>query len=249
MTGTEFDTAVLEFMDVDATRRGITTLRTAYKRAALADLAHYVDALNTGKVEYASDEVTPFDTQVAQAVAEYLKAKITRNVDRDLQLSQAHLADYQNVRRQLAIRTKESFEFVIQPWIGKQFSFVLDLRVKRLPLPIFANVWFTLKRERGDSAEDAILVLIRGDGIEVLDEDASQIRVTIPADITALLNFDHEYAWDVQVETDGQVPVLPVIYGIARPRLPVTDEFSPTLTTIAGEPLFTIGGIPISIIP
>jgi hypothetical protein len=247
VTGAEFNAEVLTFLDVDARRRGIEDLRAAYTKAALGDLARYVEEYNVGQVVWADDEITPFDEKVAEAVAEFLKSRITRNVDRDLQLSQLHEAAYLNLRRHLALRAKEERTITLKPYIGKIFTVTLNLRALRLPLGIVGNVWFTVKRYRGEADCLAVMHLQRGEGIEVLDADASKIRVTLSETDTCLLSTLREYYWDVQVEDANHQPAFPVS-GLIRPQQPVTHVFNPTLMSIGGAPMLTVAGVPISLV-
>jgi hypothetical protein len=245
MTGAEFTAEVLSYMDVDATRRGIATFRAAYTKAALADLAHYIPEYDTGQVTYGDLEITPYDSEVAEAVAEFLKAKITRNVDRDLGLSQQHTIAYVNLRRRLFLRNSEERTPELRPFIGKLFQVSMGLRLSKFPCPIIANVWFTVKRFAGEPDSRAVIRLQRGEGIEILDANASRIRITLTADQTNLLTTLREYYWDVQVEDANHNPVFPV-NGMLVPRQPVTQRFDDTIMLADGTPWLTAAGVPVA---
>ncbi len=247
MTWLDFKTELLNFLDVDARRRGIEAFRDSYIRAGIADLGHYIDEYNVEGTVFINTDMTPFDSEVAEAIAEFVKAKITRNVNRDLATSQEHMRAYMNLRRRLFVRSGEERTPELRPFIGKDFVVSMNLRLSKLPCPIIANVWFTVKRHPGELDENAIIRLQRGEGIEVLDEDTSRIRVTFSADDTAKLNLLREYYWDVQVEDVNHRPVFPV-NGMMRPRQPVTETFNKTIMLINGDPLMTIAGVPISFI-
>jgi hypothetical protein len=228
MTGAEFNTEVLAFLDTDAQRRGISNFREAFKRAAIADLAAYIDEFAVGKLTFADNEETPFDTDSAEAVAEFLKSKIARNVDRDLQLSQAHWTDYLILRRRLYVRLKEARTPELRPWIGKPYTIILNLRKGMLPQPIIGNVWFTVKTYKGDPDECAIIVLERDAGITVLDAAKSRIRVTLEASHTSRFMYGVEYYWDVQVE---DTPLAIPLYGVLKPQQPVGVGKAPKITS------------------
>ncbi len=227
MTGEEFNIEVEAFLDTDAKRRGIEVFRAAFKRAAIADLAAYIDEFNVGKLTFADDEETPFDTDSAEAVAEFLKSKIARNVDRDLQLSQAHWTDYLILRRRLFVRLKEARTPELTPWIGKPYTIILNLRKGTLPQPIIGNVLFTVKAYKGDPDECAIVVLERDAGITVLDAATSRIRVSLDAEQTARFMSGVEYYWDVQVEAD---PLVIPLHGVLKPQQPVGGGKAPVIT-------------------
>ncbi len=227
MTGVEFNIEVEAFLDTDAKRRGIEVFRAAFKRAAIADLAAYIDEFNVGKLTFADDEETPFDTDSAEAVAEFLKSKIARNVDRDLQLSQAHWTDYLILRRRLFVRLKEARTPELTPWIGKPYTIILNLRKGMLPQPIIGNVFFTVKAYQGDPDECAIVVLERDAGITVLDAATSRIRVSLDAEQTARFMSGVEYYWDVQVEAD---PLVIPLHGVLKPQQPVGGGKAPVIT-------------------
>ena len=245
MNGLEFQEEVATFLDVDASRRGLADFKAAQTKAALSDLARYIEDYNTGQLTYEDDEITPFDTEVAEAVSEFIKSRITRNVDRDLSLSQTHWATYLNLRRRLFLRMGDERRPELRPFIGKVFTATMNLRLGKMPMPIIANVWLTVKSYRGYPDCAAVFQLQRGEGIEILDADTSKIRVTFSEEQTALLCFREEYYFDVQVE-DEHNPIFP-LSGTVRPRYPVTHVFKQTIMTFEGEPLLTFEGVPISV--
>lgn len=242
MTWDEFNAAVITFLDVDGTRRGIAAFRTAYIRAALADFVTYLPAYDAGVTAWSGGDAVPFDEEVAEAVAEYVKSKITRNVDRDLQMSQAHMVSYMTIRRRMFARQVDLVTPVLQPFVGKVFVFTLQLRNNKLPLPIIGNVWLTIKMYRGVSDCDSIQLAV-GEGIEVVDSETSQIKCTLSAEQTALLSPLNEYKWDVQVETEEQ-PVFP-LNGLLRSRQPITQIYAQTEALLDGSLFTMIGGEPV----
>lgn len=234
MTWAEFNLEVLNFLDVDARRRGIEAFRTAYIKGGLADLESYVPGVKGYFRSYVDADETPYDSEVAEAIAEYLKSKIARNVDRDLQLSQAHLTSYALLRRRLYIRQHEGLCPEIRPWIGKTFTFILDLRVNGLPVQVETNVELTVKRFPGEDDSAKVFSVSRGEGIEVLDETQGRIRVVFTSAQCALLSAV-QYYWDVQVEDELHHPLIP-ISGVLNPRVPVTHGFDPSIMPIDGDP-------------
>lgn len=263
MTGAEFNTEVLAFMDTDAARRGLTAFRAAFQRAAIADLAAYIDEFAVGKLTFGDTEQTPFDTDSAEAVAEFIKSKIARNVDRDMNLSQAHWMDYQVLRRRMFVRLKEARTPELRPWIGKPYTVILNLRKGAMPQPITDIVLFTVKEYKGDPDECAIVELERDNGIEVLDPATSKIRVTIPAEDTAKFILGRQYYWDVQVAENGVLllplhgelnpvedigamevtetsPVIP-LHGELKVRQPVGTGKPPSFTTQPVGGTITVG--------
>ena len=101
MTRADFKAAVLTYLDVDATRRGIEPLRNAAFNAACRDLNFYVPAYATAKSTYADGEAVPYTLEAAEAVAEYIKERLVRQVDRDMALAREHNAQYRMLRRRL----------------------------------------------------------------------------------------------------------------------------------------------------
>lgn len=108
MTFLEFKTAVDSFLDVDARRRGLDAFKSAYIKQAISDMKAYIDYYAEVQ-NYADDDQTPFDNDTAEAAAEFYKSKVARNVDKDPQLSQLHMASYMNLRRRIHLRIKERF--------------------------------------------------------------------------------------------------------------------------------------------
>lgn len=228
MTGAEFNSEVEAFLDTDAQRRGLIAFRAAFKRAAIADLAAYIDEFAVGKLTFADNEQTPFDTDSAEAVAEFLKSKLARNVDRDLQLSQAHWTDYLVLRRRLFVRLKEARTPEINPWIGKPYTIILNLRKGSMPQPITGGIWFTVKAYRGDPDECAIVVLERNAGIQIVDANTSRIRISLEASHTSKFMEGCEYYWDVQVE---DTPLAIPLHGLLLARKPPGIGKAPTITS------------------
>ena len=101
MTRAEFKTQVLTYLDVDATRRGIEPLRNAVFNAACRDLNFYVPAYATAKSTYADGDTVPYSLEAAEAVAEYIKERLVRQLDRDVALAREHGANYRTLRRRL----------------------------------------------------------------------------------------------------------------------------------------------------
>lgn len=62
---------------------------------------------NGVKVNFADGEWTPFDEPMAMAVAEYVKAKIAREINHDLDSHNSYMASYANSRSRLYIDANE----------------------------------------------------------------------------------------------------------------------------------------------
>lgn len=105
MTFAAFRTLAFGFLDVDANRRGIETLRDRLLRAAIMDLKHYVPQFADGVAKYDENDVVPFADEIvhrcAEAVALFMKARITRPTEKDLALAGSYERDYISLRRWL----------------------------------------------------------------------------------------------------------------------------------------------------
>lgn len=221
MTWAEFNADILTFLDTDGRRRGIEAFRTAYIKAGVADLAAYIDEYNTGET-YVDASLTPFDSVTSEAVAEFLKSKIARNISQDLAMSQAHFASYVNLRRRLFLRLKEGRYPELRPFIGKPFVLNIVVKQNRQPLPLKGEVWFTVKEFRG-RPDSRAFQLTRATGLDVTDEDGAKATIVMTSDDTATLRLGTDYFWDVQVEDEMHEAVIPDnLSGTMRPRQPVT---------------------------
>lgn len=114
MKWSDWKLKVLTYLDVDATRRGIDALRTSYIKAAVIDLKHFVALFNDGTTgaEYADPDLTPFsghDEKAAEATAMYLKSRLARVVDKDLNLAASFWDDYKRLRRELIRESQDVF--------------------------------------------------------------------------------------------------------------------------------------------
>lgn len=56
---------------------------------------------NGVKTDFANDDVTPFDDEVAQAVADFVLARVTRQVDRDFNLANSYEGSFRLLKRKL----------------------------------------------------------------------------------------------------------------------------------------------------
>ena len=59
------------------------------------------------KADFNPDELTPFDEQTTLVVADFCKARISREVDKDLPLAQSYESSYKEGRSLLYLNTKE----------------------------------------------------------------------------------------------------------------------------------------------
>lgn len=114
MTRAELGTAVRTYLDVDGKRRGSETLVEAAINAACRDLAFYVPQFRGADPAYASGDQVPFTIESAEAIAEYVKERIARQVFRDIGLAKDHNAQYRTLRRRLYLASHEPDVFEIR---------------------------------------------------------------------------------------------------------------------------------------
>lgn len=67
-------------------------------------------------------DLTPYDTPVAECVAEYVKAHIKREVDHDLKLFESYLASFRRKRRDLYLNTRSRTDIRKQDGTGRLFT-------------------------------------------------------------------------------------------------------------------------------
>lgn len=223
MTKAEFDAEVVTFLDTDGRRRGIEGFRAAYLKAAIIDLAAYIPEFS-GQTTWQASEQTPFDSEAAEAVAEYMKVRIVRNIDRDIGLSQQHAANYAALRRRLYLRIKGGRSLELSPWVGKPFTLSLTAKQGVAPIVLAGEVWFTVKALRTDSDCGASLQLtLANGGIDVTNSAQGKFTVTATALATSKLIAGVTYLWDVQVQNSDSQPVFPDnLSGTLIPRQPIT---------------------------
>lgn len=221
----DFIDEVTPFLDVDGTRRGASTLRSALIKAAVRDMGalipEYGIYTNTGS--FAIGEYTPFDSRTAEAVAEFVKARLARNIDKDAGIAQLHWMTYLGLRRSLYVACHEAEYPEFKVWIGKPFTMSLAVRRDFQPMPVTAGVWFTVKEFAGQPDEQAVIQLERDSGITVTNEDGGLIEIAITGEKTELLRTGLDYFWDVQVEDEMGDAIIPKgLSGILKARQPVT---------------------------
>ena len=225
MTKAEFDAEVVTYLHADGTRRGIEGFRAAYSKAALIDLAAYIPELS-GKSTWQPSEQTPFDSEVAETVAEYMKVRIVRGIDRDIGLSQQHAANYAALRRRLYLRIKEGRSMHLSPWVGKPFTLYLTAKQGLAPISLAGDVCFTVKALRTDSDCGALMQLtVANGGIDVTNPTEGKFTVVATSEATRQLVAGTTYLWDVQVQNSDWQPVIPDnLSGSMIPRQPITRD-------------------------
>ena len=76
--------------------------------APVPDADHQVEIVWDGiKRAFLTTDTVPFTAEVAEAVAEFVKAKITLHIDKEPQLSAAHFQTYAMLRRRINSDLKE----------------------------------------------------------------------------------------------------------------------------------------------
>lgn len=67
------------------------------------------DAIGTTnvKLDFNNDEQVPFNELAVQAVANFAKAEVAREVDKDLQIAQSYMGSYLSNRKDIYLQTKE----------------------------------------------------------------------------------------------------------------------------------------------
>lgn len=72
------------------------------------DADHHVEIEWEGiKRTFLSTDVVPFTEEVAEAVAEFVKAKIMQHVERDVQMAMTHFQEYSRLRRRIYADLKQ----------------------------------------------------------------------------------------------------------------------------------------------
>lgn len=90
-----------------------------------------------------------------------------------------------------------------------------------------ATLWFTAKKALADDDGDApgFQLSTASSGVEVVDEEAGEYRVTIPPSVTTALATPTVFQWDVQVRAaDGET--ITVTRGTIAFHLDVTRAIS-----------------------
>lgn len=223
MTWADFKAEVLAFLEVDGKRRGLEAFRTAHTKAALSDLARFIDELQGIDVAGLEDEdVTPYDGDVAEVVAEWIKAKIAR-ITGDFGGAREYIGSYAQLRRALYIRIKEGRIPELVVFCGKPRKFAVTVFANCAPMALLGEVWFTVKAALGDSDSCAVFQLTVGEGITKTAAESGQIQIALTADQTALLTPGLEYYFGVQVEDATGTPFAPAnLQGKLIARQPVT---------------------------
>ena len=212
MTYLQFKTAVYTHLDVDGTRRGIQPLRDAVMKSAIADLKYYIPDYRDNTVAYADATIIPFD-DADEAVAEFIKSRITRSIDKDLALSQAHKAEFLNLRRRLHLTHHES-PTKIELVAGR--SLAVPLLFNRDISNAF-EIYFTVMDAGG--VTPALQCLLSTGTIQV-DPDNNRLAIAtlLPAATAALVGL---YVWDATVNFD-QDDVMTTLGGLLSATKGVT---------------------------
>lgn len=219
MTGAEFNTAVYDLLGTEGQRRGVATLRAAFIKAAVSNLANYIEEYRD--VAVANDSApTPFDTETAEAVAEFTLSKLAGRIDREPQLSQIHMAAFTDLRRRLFLRIKDQRYPDLRPFVGKPFVLNLTITRNLMPMPILGELWFAVKLSH--NAADAIIYKTRALGLDVTDETNGKATLVLTAEDTSRLSARETYFWQVQAEDEMCHAVIPDnLSGTLSPRQPV----------------------------
>ena len=232
MTKAQFDAEVTGFMHVDGTRRGLETFRASFIRSGILDLSSYITRFK-GQAGLSGGTLTTLDTEAAEAVAEFVKSRIARVVDRDIALSREHQSSYVSIRRRLFLRTKGEATTDLYPLVGKPYTISFTAMTGAIPIRLIGEVWFTVKSSLLVADADATIRLTRGEdcGVEVIDEDAGTFTISATAEQTGALMADRDYIWEVQAQGDDNVLVTPdMLFGTVRPRIPLTRD-NPSCST------------------
>lgn len=230
MTWAEWKTSVLSFLDVDATRRGIESLRDGYIRGAAADLKHFVQCYRDGQDTYQNGDTVPFDERAAEAAGDYVKSKLALRTERDIALSQTFWQSYTLLRRQLIRLCAEgalsALRADLECFCGDDYSFAVRLyRNGGAINPTGKVVRFTVKRSACDEDADAILNKSTADvssAISITDAAAGKIAIGLLAADTGLLVPGVCYQYDVAV-FDGDVKTT-MRHGTFKVRERITRD-------------------------
>jgi hypothetical protein len=212
MTWSDFKTLVLNNLDVDATRRGVSALRTAHIKNAVIDLKHFVAFFQDGtaEAEYADDAVVrfnPFANKAAEGVAMYVKSKFARTIDKDLAMMDSYWKDYLRIRRELI---REAQEILLKPRISVSVGYVttVDLQLTKNGCPLdLTDLEAAIFRVSEYCGEDSLFDKTLAAGVEAIEgrECSGWIRVTIAkTDTEDLLGF---YGFGLQLTIDEEVVV------------------------------------------
>jgi len=225
VTWSEFSTELAAFLHTDGTRRGIEAFRAAQVRAALADLGAYIDEYATGTLTYANGDHTPFDTETAEAVADFVRSRIARSISNDPALSQSYYGSYLNLRRRLFLRIKENRYPELRPYVGKPFVLAVTVKRNHAPMPLDGEVWFTVKQFAGEADSEAVIQLNRASGLDVTNPAQGKVTLILSADDTAKLIPGERYVWEFQVIDEAGHAIIPDnLSGSMLPRQPVTIQ-------------------------
>lgn len=227
MTFADFKTEVDGFMGLDTNRRGTETFKASYLKGAVADLKRFIEEYQDGKTSYQDGDVVPFDSTTAQAVAVYLKARFSREYNRDMNAAMSFNGDYITLRRELWLQFKEARRPELKIFTGKPYFLNICIRRGNLPMPLLGNVLFTVKRYKRDSDRQAALqVGTELGGIIVTSQNAGLARIELSSEHTRWLSADWpEYYWDVQAIDEMGMPYIPdYLTGTLQVKRPVTHS-------------------------
>lgn len=219
MTGSEFNTAVYDFLGTEGQRRGVATLRAAFIKAAVSNLANYIEEYRD--VAVANDSApTPFDTETAEAVAEFTLSKLAGRIDRDGSLMQQHMAEFNDLRRRIYLRIKEGRFPELRPYVGKPFVMTVEVTRNQQPMPILGELWFVVKRALNQ--QGPVIYKTRALGLDVTDATNGKATIILTAEDTALLVAGETYYWQVQAEDEMHHAIIPDnLSGTLSPRQPM----------------------------
>lgn len=237
MTFADFRTLALELLDVDATRRGIESLRNRLLRAAVADLKHYIPEFEDNRGAYEDTDPMPYDgrlvDRVAEAVALFMKSRITRLTEGDLVLAASFERDYIGARRWLYRRARELSETMLREVMlmvtrGDSHDFEIEVQLDGNPVDLTGqSLTLTIKQHEDDDAECAVFTLTNAasGGIVYTNAVAGIATASLTPEQTEQLLPGVTYFFDVQL-TLSTGKVHTVLTGRIRARKDITTPVS-----------------------
>jgi hypothetical protein len=220
MTRAEFKAETLKYLDVDGKRRGSETLVDAAFEAGCRDLCFYVPSLSGKGVRYANDAQVPFPLDAAEAVAEYVKERIARQVFRDAGLAREHNAQYRILRRRLYLTSFDADRDVSFN-SGETIPFKFTISEDEFGLPVVSLNGYTFWFTANDNGRPEPLLLLSSDPASARDGPVIYagdiVWLEIPAELSALIVKPISYSFQVRTPT-GKISIIQ--RGVLKPRPP-----------------------------